>query len=121
MARVDYKCFVCGKSVRRAAGFCSVNFHRYNNLIPNKQRNGYLGWFQQGAAHLSCIDPLLGEAKERPETCVVCHKKIRSLMGLGCSQLAVYIYRKPGCAAILGIHDKCLRGVIVKEFPVVKI
>jgi hypothetical protein len=42
-------------------------------------------------------------------------------MGLGCSQLAIYMYRKPGCVAILGIHDKCLRGVIVKQFPFVKI
>jgi len=114
--KTTYLCFLCGTDLEHGAGFCTVNFHSYRELVLNEKKNGYIGWHQRGAAHFSCVEQFLEKSTAQPDACVVCDKKIRSLKGLRCSKLAVYVYRKRGCSGVLGMHDKCLRRIKVKEF-----
>ncbi len=116
-----FMCFLCGKFSETGPGLCSVNFHHCKALVLNEKKNGYIGWFQQGATHHSCIEQFLGKADREPETCVVCDKEIGRLGRIRCTKLAVYIYRKRGCAGVLNIHNKCFRKIKLKEFPFMKI
>lgn len=115
-----FMCFICGGYSEKGPDLCSINFHQYGELELNEKRNGYKGFFQQRAAHASCLDPLLSGSEENPNRCAVCHKTIRSMLRRS-TKLAVYRYRKRGCSHVISLHDSCLKGIKAKDFPLMKL
>ena len=118
--KVRFMCLICGRSSQAGAGFCSVNLHQYAKLKPNEKRTGYKGWFQQGGAHHSCIRGLLLASDKDPDRCAVCLKRITLSSQRRATKVAIYIYRKRGCAGIVSIHDACFKRIKSEAFPFLK-
>lgn len=115
-----YVCMICGDASYPGPSICSVNLHDFEDLRLNEKKNGYLGVFQKGAAHYACLESYILKDASKLESCVVCD---RAIDGVDCSamKLAVYVYRKRGCAAVLSIHEKCFQQVKIENFPLVRL
>lgn len=113
--RVKFMCFLCGESSEKAPELCSVNFHKFGEMTLNSKKNAFTGYFQQGCAHVSCLEKYMAKTGLDPENCVVCGQSIKSSWSWA-MKLAVYVYRKPGCASLLSIHNSCFKKIKVNEF-----
>jgi hypothetical protein len=115
--KTTYICFLCGGALQTGPEYCTVNFHPHNDLKLNEKGNGYAGFYQQGVAHLVCIEQYSKKTGLGPMTCVVCEKPINGCNRMKCSKAAIYQYRKRGCLGVLGVHNQCLRQIKIESFP----
>jgi hypothetical protein len=118
--KTKYKCLFCFKSFVPQPGTCTVNFHHFGKLFPHPSKNEYLAGFQQGYAHVSCLQPFLDRGLENADHCAVCEKRISKSQFSRASTLTIYIYRKRGCAGVINMHDRCIRKVRCREFFFIK-
>lgn len=116
--KTKYMCFICGKFEEAKPDFCSINFHNFKKLKLNEKGNAYDGWFLRGTAHLKCIEEYIEGGNEK--ACMFCKKEIKSIFKIGCSKMAVYVYRKRGCYGVFGLHDRCFKKVRHKDFFFIK-
>jgi hypothetical protein len=91
-----------------------VNFHKRGELKLNEKKNAFIGFFQQGCAHVSCLKKYMAKAAGDTENCVVCAQSIKSRLSQA-MKLAVYIYSKRGCASLLNIHNSCFAKIKATE------
>lgn len=92
-----------------------MNFHKSGELTLKDTKTAFIGFFQQGCAHVSCLEKYIAKASRDTESCVVCAQSTKSRLSQA-MKLAVYMYRKRGCASLLNIHNSCFNKIKVKEF-----
>jgi|688.fasta_scaffold17677_7 hypothetical protein len=114
-----FVCLCCGQSSVNGPNLCSVNLHNFEALTENSKRNGYTGSFQSGAIHLKCIEPYFLKAEDAPECCMICERLIDATSEPAL-KLAVYVYRRRGCSAVLSVHDRCFANFKIKEFFLIR-
>jgi hypothetical protein len=114
--RQKYVCFLCGGAFEIGPGFCSVNFHNFGKLETNSKGDGYAAFFQQGAAHLTCLEKQFSGAES--ERCSVCSDSINT--PAAAMKLAIYVYRKPGCDRVVSTHEACFRKIKREEFFLIR-
>lgn len=113
-------CFLCGQASKVGPELCAVNLHDFVELRPSESQNGYLGFFQKGAAHVGCLTPYLTEADAKEGNCSVCRKSIDPAQRAA-FKLAIYIYRKPGCSSVIAMHEDCLRSIKSEKFSLIRV
>jgi hypothetical protein len=88
--RVKFMCFLCGQASAKGPELCSVNFHKAGELALNDKKNVFIGFFQQGCAHVSCLEKYIANASRDSESCVVCAQSTKSRLSQA-MKFAVYI------------------------------
>ncbi len=119
--RNRYMCLFCGEFAQAGPGFASVNFHHFETLELNSKRTKYSFDFQMGGAHKECLSRYLANGEMGVHSCAVCNKRITSAQTNRATKIAVYEFRKKGCSALIGVHDKCFRTVKHSSFPFLKL
>ncbi len=117
-ARTTYMCCLCGIFSETAPGLCAVNFYDFKKLKLNELKNGYAESFQNGYAHLPCLEKYLAFDETDENTCVTCRSVITNPSTA--LKLAVYVYRKRGCYSVLPLHEKCFRKIKEEQFPLLR-